>query len=160
MKTVWGLVFLALPVCLAAEEKKPVRVYTNEDLERVAPLRDQTGVNNTPAAASVSEMPAGQSKRSRAGNTSERSGGARGEEYWRREAERVRDRTRPLRQKVTDYRGRIEERRSKPKVLPYSDPQIRAWSLRIDEIEAQIREMESSFEDRARRAGAMPGWLR
>lgn len=160
MKTVWGLVFLALPVCVAAEEKKPVRVYTNEDLDRVSPLRDQTGVNNTPAAASDSESSAGRSRRRHADNTAKRSGSDRGEEYWRREAERVRERTRPLRQKITDYKERIEERRSKPKVLPYSDAQIRSWTSRIDELEAQIREVESAFDERARRAGAMPGWLR
>ncbi|HEY2945348.1 MAG TPA: hypothetical protein VGN09_23135, partial [Vicinamibacteria bacterium] len=64
------------------DEKKPVPLYTNEDLRRVSPHRDETGVSSTPAAAPAAEPAA------------ER-GRGHGEEYWRREAERLRDRLRP-----------------------------------------------------------------
>ena len=43
---------------------------------------------------------------------------------------------------------------------PYSDPQVEALQERILALEARIRELESSLEDRARREGALPGWLR
>jgi hypothetical protein len=161
VKTVWGLVFLALPLCVAAEEeKRPVRVYTNEDLDRVAPFRDQTGVNSVTAAApeTASDPRAKRAKAKDDGNSTEVSG--RGQDYWRREADKVRVRVRALQQRAAGLRQRIEQRRRKPKVFPYSDPQIRTWSQRVDEIEAEVREMEAALEQRARRAGALPGWLR
>jgi len=170
----WGFVFLALPVCLAAEESKPVRVYTNEDLERVAPYRDQTGVNSVPAVAPPGGSDAGaeaetpaevprRGKRSARVSTGGRSTSAangRGEDYWRQEAQRVRERVRALKQRATGFKERIEERRRKPNVFPYSDPQIRTWTQRVEEIEAQIREIEGELEERARHAGALPGWTR
>jgi len=169
----WGLVFLALPVCLAAEEeKKPVRVYTNEDLERVAPYRDQTGVNSVPAVAPGSagsdadanaetDAPRRRGRGARpSAETGTSAAGGRGADYWRQEARKVRERVRALRQRATTFNERIEERRRKPKVFPYSDPQIRAWTQRVEEIEAQIREIEGELEERARHAGALPGWTR
>jgi hypothetical protein len=169
----WGFVFLALPVCLAAEESKSVRVYTNEDLERVAPYRDQTGVNSVPAVAPGSagsdadanaetDAPRRRARGARhsaeTGSTS--AAGGRGADYWRQEARKVRERVRVLRQRATTFNERIEERRRKPSVFPHSDPQIRTWTQRVEEIEAQIREIEGELEERARHAGALPGWTR
>jgi hypothetical protein len=139
---------------LGDDEKKPVPLYTNEDLERVAPYRDQTGVNSTPAAAAALEPPA---ERSRA------RGGVRGEEYWRREAERVRDRLRPWRERAAELRLRIEERRRQPprrRESGAADAQIAALERRLRLLEDRIRETESRLEERARREGALPGWLR
>ena len=136
------------------DEKKRIPLYTNEDLERVAPYRDQTGVNSKPAAAAAVEPPA---VRSRARSE------VRGEEYWRREAERVRDRLRPLQERAAELRLRIEERRRRPprrreNVTP--DAQIAVLERRLRRLEDRIRETESRFEDRARRERALPGWLR
>jgi len=129
------------------DEKKPVPLYTNEDLRRMAPYRDETGVNSTPAAApAVAPTPA----KSR----------ARGEDYWRREADRLRDRLRPLRERAADLRFTLEERRRQPGVRPYSDPRIVAGERRLRALDERIREAESRLEDRARREGALPGWLR
>jgi hypothetical protein len=132
-----------------AEERPPVPLYTNDDLERVRPFREQTGVTSQPAtaAAEPSREPA-----------SERPG--RGESHWRREAERLDDRLRPLRARVTDLRRRIDERWSAPDVRTLSDPRLAAWQRDLAETEATIRELEARFEERARRAGALPGWLR
>lgn len=127
---------------------RPVRVYTNDDLDRVSPQRGETGVLSvTPPrpAPAASEKPARSDH---------------GEEYWRREAERVRDRVEVLRERARDLRLRIEERRRKPGVRPYSDPQVEALQERLAAALARVRELESSFEDRARREGALPGWLR
>jgi hypothetical protein len=169
----WGFVFLALPVCLAAAEgeKKPVRVYTNEDLERVAPYRDQTGVNSVPAVApgsggsdSGSGAETDAPRRARGARPSAERGtsaaGGRGADYWRQEARKVRERVRALRQRATTFNERIEERRRKPNVFSYSDPQIHTWTQRVEEIEEQIREIEGELEERARHAGALPGWTR
>jgi len=129
------------------DEKKPVPLYTNDDLRRVAPYRDETGVSSTPAAApAVAPAPA--------------KSGARGEDYWRREADRLRDRLRPLRERAADLRFTLEERRRKPGVRPYSDPRIVAGERRLRALDERIREAESRLEDRARREGALPGWLR
>jgi hypothetical protein len=160
VKTVWGLVFLVLPVCLAAEEKKPVRVYTNEDLERVAPFRDQTGVNSVPAVAPETETEGGGKGAKTKPDKATAEGSGRGKDYWRREADKVRARVRALQERAAGLRQRIDQRRRKANVFPYSDPQIRTWSQRVGEIEAQIREAEATLDQRARQAGALPGWLR
>src|SRR5262245_27962691 len=135
----------AAPV--APEEKKPVPLYTNADLERVSPYRGETGVDSKPATAPA-EAPPVASRR------------LRGEDYWRREADRLRDRLRPLRERLADLRARIEERQRRPGVRPYSDPQIVGWERRVRLVEEQVRDLESRLEDRARREGAMPGWIR
>ena len=66
----------------APAEKTPVPLYTNEDLDRVSRYRAQTGVESDlvplPPATSLPEAAGG-----RAG---------RGEQYWRREAEKLRTR--------------------------------------------------------------------
>jgi hypothetical protein len=139
-------------VCLGpgqAEEKEPAPLYTNADLARVRPYRDQTGVASTPAAT---PEPARDSA------AAEKKG--RGEAYWRRETERLADRVRPLRSQVTELRRRIDERWGKPGVRSLSDPRIQAWERDLAATEALIRELESRLLDRARREGALPGWLR
>jgi hypothetical protein len=162
-------------VCLAlvrpcgAEEKRPSPTYTNEDLERVRPFRDQTGVASTPANAATGNERAGTSRQKLGGSgaTAGRkrrsaSGDASGndEEYWRSSAEKLRERLRPLREKADDLRLQIEERRRQPGVRPYSDPRVVALQRKVDILERRIRDAESSFEDRARRMGVLPGWLR
>jgi hypothetical protein len=136
------------------DEKKPVPLYTNEDLDRVAPYRDQTGVNSKPAAGAALEPPAARSRAR---------GDARGEEYWRREAERVRDRLRPLRERAAELRIRIEERRRQPprrREAGAADAQVATLERRLRLLEDRIRDTESRFEERARRERALPGWLR
>jgi predicted nucleic acid-binding Zn-ribbon protein len=84
----------------------------------------------------------------------------RGEEYWRREAEKVRDRVRPLQEKADLLRARISDRQRKPGVRPFSDPGVRALQDELGRLLQRAREIEEGLEDRARRAGALPGWLR
>lgn len=131
------------------DEKKAVPVYTNDDLDRVSPLRAQTGGSTAapepPATAKAEPRPPA---------------GAHDEAYWRREAERLQDRLQPLRDRVEDLRVRIEERRRNPRVRPYSDPTIESWQRRAAGLEQRIREGEDRLHERARRAGAPPGWLR
>jgi hypothetical protein len=145
-------VVLCLTLALAAEpadEKSAVPLYTNEDLERVRPQRDRTGVASQPAAsADAPPEPAAQPAK------------GRGEAYWRREAERLADRLRPLRSRAADLRRRIDERWGDPKVRTLSDPRIAAWERELAETQATMRELEARLEERARREGALPGWLR
>ena len=146
----------------ASEEKKPVPLYTNEDLERVAPFRGETGVTSVPAfptTGSGSDS-GGRATGGRRGRpTKEPGGSARGEEHWRAAAERLREKLRPLRERADELRLQIEERRRQPGVR-YADPKVVAFQRKLEILERRIRETESSFEDRARRLGVLPGWLR
>ena len=140
--------------------RPPVRVYTNEDLERVRPFRDETGVRSVPAvppeersAPAAAEKPRG-----------------RGEGHWRREAARVRDRIRAMEEQAAELRNQIAEqadeashflggrRRSAASLSgPGSSGRLRA---KLATLERRMREIEEDLADRARRDGALPGWLR
>jgi hypothetical protein len=142
-----------------SEEKKQVRVYTNEDLETVRPYRNETGVASKPA---VQDPERAGTLRQDLGRDGAAAGKERrsAEEHWRAAAERLREKLQGPRDRADELRRQIEERRRQPGVLPYSDPQIVAAQRRLELIERRIREAESNFEDRARRNGALPGWIR
>lgn len=145
----------------ADDEPRPVPTYTNDDLRRVAPFRDQTGVTSEPATDEPADTPP--RGRRRAGGSSERRsarGAERGEDYWRREAERTDDKTRRLEKQIGALQRKIEVRRRLPDVRPYTDPQLVDWRREIEELRAEIRIARERVEDRARREGAPPGWLR
>src|SRR2546423_4314209 len=92
-----GLLLLASGAAAGPQEKKPVPLYTNDDLDRVAPRRDETGVNSRPGP-----LPSPLAVPSRPSY-----GRKRDEAYWRREAERLHDRLAPLRLRLADLRARI-----------------------------------------------------
>ena len=142
-----------------ADEDQPRKIYTNEDLERIRPFRDETGVNSTPANAHETER-AGTPRQEFGRGASDENGRASAEERWRASAERLRARLQPLKEQADDLRRQIDERRRAPGVRPLTDPRVRADQRKLDTLESRIREAESAFEDRARRAGALPGWLR
>ena len=124
------------------DEKKPVPLYTNEDLQRVSPYRDETGGSSKPAAAPAPEP------------ASER-GRARGEEYWRREAERVRDRLRPLRERAS------EARRDTALLMLLLDTGAR----RAEMVGLQLADVDLELDvllvlGKGRRERALPGWIR
>ena len=108
-----SLPLLLLLVTSRAEPSEPasqpkaarseVRTYTNEDLDRVAPFRGQTGALSEPAVSSDERtVPA----RSSASDDSTQR--ARDEAYWRREADRVREKVRTLDDQAADLRSRID----------------------------------------------------
>src|SRR5215471_4528348 len=95
---------LAVPVQRAQGEDRPTPTYTDEDLARVAPLRGETGVlstSETRAQTETSPEPA-----------------RKGEAYWRKEAERLRTRLRPLKRRAEDLRRRLEEAASAERTRP------------------------------------------
>jgi hypothetical protein len=158
-------VWLGLAALGISEEKKdPVPAYTNEDLDRVRPLRDQTGVASKPDFDTDANERAGTPRQELGGDGAaagrKRRSAESDEEKWRYQAERFRAKLQPLRDKAADLRERIEERRRQPGVRPYTDPKIVADQRRLDVLEQRIRDSESAFEDRARRQGALPGWIR
>lgn len=159
---------LALVRPCASDEKRPVREYTNEDLSRVHPYSDQTGVTSTPAVTTTGETTGGKTRQGRRAGATAGTGTRSVEEQWRRSAEeawrlsaeKFRAKLQPLRDKADDLRRQIEERRQQPGVRPYTDPRIVADQRRLKVLEERIRDSEAAFEDRARRQGALPGWIR
>ena len=150
-----SLLVLALGTAGAAEEKKPVPVYTNDDLDRVAPRRDETGVNSSGAPVMPATSPAGE-----AGD-----GSAKSEAYWRREADKLRARQQRTRDRIDNLRSRVAavEGRSGPRsgeARARGAAQVEIWRGYIAVLEGRLREEDGQFADRARRAGALPGWLR
>lgn len=141
------MVILALWALLAEAP-----LYTNDDLERVAPYRDETGVFSVPrteaASAERRERPAGKPRTTR------------GETYWRQQAERTRDRMRVLRDRQDALRDRIADRERQPGTSRLRDPRIQSWEKAVAALELRIREEDLRLEERARREGALPGWLR
>jgi septal ring factor EnvC (AmiA/AmiB activator) len=132
----------------------PVRVYTNEDLDRVHPLREQTGVASVPAAP-PDEARSGSRSRAR----------SHGEEYWRHEAARVRDRVASLETQAADLRQRVadlewEQRHVSRRVSATAASPVGRLRSRLSSIERRARRLEDDLQERARREGALPGWLR
>jgi hypothetical protein len=156
------LLLLAAGGAAASEEKKPVPVYTNEDLDRISPHRDETGVNSQvtvtvprPASARAPDE-----------------GRARAEAYWRRQAESLHVRLQRVRERIDDLRARIAEREAKTEDASFrsrsrrgrppasSDASREGMRRQLAALEARVRDEETRFEERARREGALPGWLR
>jgi septal ring factor EnvC (AmiA/AmiB activator) len=146
-----GVLSVAL---VAAPLAAATPTYTNEDLERIAPLRAQTGVSMRPAVAAPKAAPGPRATLPTAGT----------EAHWRREAERVRARIRTLREKADEIQSKIDERRRRPPATSRRGIQApvdtTALERRVARIDETIRELEQDLEERARRARALPGWLR
>ena len=139
---------LALAGTGRAESPAPARMYTNDDLDRVSARRGETGVLSRPGPAAEAPPPARET------------GASSREEHWRRESDRLRDRLQPLRDQADDLRQQIDERSRTPGVKPVTDAKLLALQRRLAAVEARIRDGELQLEERARRARALPGWLR
>ena len=134
----------------AAAPGAPARVYTNDDLERI---RRERGAAPEPPPGTP-EAPAARP------SDGKRDGDDAREARWRREAERVRERLQPLREQADDLRQQIDARWRMPGVKPVSDGSLLTLRRKLAALESRIREAEDRLEERARRAGALPGWLR
>ncbi len=157
VNVVLGGSLLLVPAAGQASDSTPS--YTNEDLDRIAARRGETGATSVPAFATATR------------ETKREPGIAHGEAYWRQEADRLHERLQPLRRRAEALRFRIEHP-SRPKPThpsskaganrsqrPASDP-LPALREQLRELEQEIRDREEHLEDRARREGALPGWLR
>lgn len=151
-----------------AEAKQPapkakVRVYTNDDLDRIHPLAGQTGGGSTAPGAVVQEAePEPRAPGGKAG----------GEAYWRAEAARAEERVRALEERAAALRARIaeenEKARRRSRDVVYGRRQGATTPARstapleasLAAVERRIREVRDDLEERARRARALPGWLR
>jgi hypothetical protein len=138
------------------DEKPAVRAYTNDDLARYERLRTEEPAD-VPA---VEEPPARGARSAREPRRAEERSAARGEAYWRREAERTAEQVRRLREQSEAIAEKLSDLRREPGILPYSDPRLVRLEARRRALHERAREAEMRLEERARRAGALPGWLR
>jgi hypothetical protein len=157
-----GLLVLACAAAAGAEDaprpadRKPPRVYTNADLDRVHPFAGQTGGSSTPAPA-PDEPRAAEPERGPRG---------RGERYWRDEAARVRERVRSFEERAAALRARIAERSRETPVYGRGGGSasksggVASLQASLAALERRIRSTQNDLEERARRDGALPGWLR
>ncbi|MEO8501239.1 MAG: hypothetical protein ABI565_10015 [Vicinamibacteria bacterium] len=132
------------------------RVFTNADLERMAACRYQTGALSeagTPIRETSSRPPQKASSEDRARiETREADWRAR----WRsvdQKARRLRREARELRQEAA-----LVPRDAKKAPTGRRSPSFLIGRAR--EIEAEAKDLEDEFQERARREGALPGWLR
>jgi len=157
---------LCLVLTVGADEPDRTPTYTNDDLRRVSSRRGETGVLSRPS-------PPDGARKDGASRTDRPASAPRlrddDETYWRSEAERLHDRIRGLRQRADELRLRIQQqerqqRRGNANARPSPsssrpDP-ADALRQRLQSIEDEICDREARLEERARRAGALPGWLR
>jgi hypothetical protein len=151
--------------CMSASEptsSRSVPLYTEEDLKRVHPYSGETGVLSVPAVAPSPTRPASPtiSKRGRVEPED-----VAQENYWRRESARHRQKLMRLQQTAFALRRQLDERQHEREREFGSrkragGPSLASLQGRLDEIEAEIQAAETAFEERSRRAGALPGWLR
>ncbi|MFI5183909.1 MAG: hypothetical protein ACHQNV_05900 [Vicinamibacteria bacterium] len=155
---VFGVSLFLVPALGQGGEGTPT--YTNEDLDRLAPRRGETGVLSVPAYS-----PAARDGKTEVGTL-------HGEAYWRREADRLHETLAALRRRAEALRFRIEHPAPRPTRSTAKTAKQRARNApapadpvptlreQLRELEEEIRDREERFEDRARREGALPGWLR
>jgi len=158
-----GLSFvLVLTSALQGAEEKPkpkrppARVYTNADLDRVHPFAAETGGSSVPAVAADEASAARPAESRRKG---------KGEEHWRAEAARVRERLRALEERAAELRSQIAERGSQSEVFgrrrsSAGKTSVAALQASLAAVERRARLTQEDLEERARRDGALPGWLR
>jgi len=139
-----------------APPRPKARVYTNEDLDRVHPFAAQTGGSSV-AAVEADAKPARAVPPGHKG---------KGEEHWRGEAARVREKLRALEERAAELRSRIAERSSQSEVFGRrrssgsSKASVTSLQASLAAVEHRMRLTQEDLEERARRDGALPGWLR
>ncbi len=135
------------------------RVFTNADLERMAACRYQTG-----ALSEVGTDPPERSSRSprRAARVSapEQAGGSAIEADWRAQWRSIDQKARRLRRAARELRQEAGEAPKGPKKQTSGRRSPSLLTSRASSLEAEAKELEDEFQDRARREGALPGWLR
>jgi hypothetical protein len=135
------------------------RVFTNADLERMAACRYQTG-----AQSEVGNRPSGRvaGPARRAGRPSPSDLTQEGalEAEWRARWLSVDQKVRRLRREAIELRQEAGQAPRDPKKQPTGRRSPALLIARARSLEAQAKEIEDEFQERARREGARPGWLR
>ena len=161
MKREWMCVVLLAAAASTGAEDRRATTYTNDDLARVAPRRGETGVTSVPAFRPSERQV-------------EKSAEARGEAYWRAEADKLQGDLGRLRREADSIRGRLESLKREAREAAFRasrsprapsrgeryETRIEALQDQLRHLEQDAREREARLEERARREGALPGWIR
>jgi len=141
------------PDCSRPAVRPEQRVFTNADLERLAACRYQTG-----AFSEVGDPSSGKAPRA-ARPAAPASPGA-SEADWRAQWRSVDQKTRRLRKEARELRQEAAQAPRDPKKQPTGRRAPALLIGRARSLEAEALELEEEFQERARREGALPGWLR
>ena len=177
------MTFFTLTIALAAVSANPPqlscslqpgspsaqRVFTNADLERMAACRRENegspDVPTTDAADAPSSKGSGRARKSNANSGSadrtHNSASDSAEEDWRAQWRAIDQKARRLRREAQRLREEAAETPRDPKKkAPAGRRGPNLLIARAQDLEADARELENEFQERARREGALPGWLR
>lgn len=151
------------------------KVYTDEDLKK-AREAGTSNVNFLPENENIGASSASSSSDEEERVSGEEGGGgrrnvARNERYWRRLATQRKQAVTHAEARIRELESRIAALRNDMSPTNVQDPnrlqtQGRDLQQAQEELEAARRELEQArqalvdLEDEARRAGAMPGWVR
>ena len=152
-------------------EKGPVRL-TNQTLVTDTDKGKVSTSQSRPASASAAAAPtpAGRPATTPTGAGSATAGTAQGEDYWREEARRSRERVAELRETIT--RLEADTKRLEADYYAWDDGAYRdkvikpSWDKAREELATARLAVPAAekdlvdLPDRARKAGALPGWLR
>ncbi len=137
------------------------RVFTNDDLDRMKPCRYQTGALSDVGTPPTDRPPAPKGRAGRKGATPDPGlATATAEADWRAQWRSVDQKARRLRQEAHQLRQEASEASRDPKKRPTGRRSPSLLTTRAAALEAEARELQDDFQERARRAGALPGWLR
>jgi hypothetical protein len=152
--------------------EKKVRI-TNESLvtdpQKGKLTTSSRPVSTPPSAAAAARTPGGPTPAAPEA-TPTPGGAAQGEDYWRNEARRVRERVAQLRAAIV--RLEAETRKQEADFYSWDDGAYRdgvikpAWDKAREDLATARRELPlaerelDDLPDRARRGGALPGWIR
>jgi len=149
-----------VPDCsLPQTPRSEPRVFTNADLERMAACRYQTGAESEIGSPTSTEA-------ARPAHRSKEASRARGsdpgalEADWRARWRSVDQKARRLRQEARELRQEASAAPRDPKKQPTGRRSPSLLISRARSLEAEARDLEDEFQESARRAGALPGWLR
>ncbi|MBK5256847.1 MAG: hypothetical protein JJE39_12500 [Vicinamibacteria bacterium] len=129
-------------------------VFTNADLERMAACRYQTGAESRPGSRSRTSGPP--PTRRSTGPMAKDGAGA----DWRAQWRAIDQKARRLRLEAKELRQEASEAPRDPKKRPTGRRSPSLLEARARSLEAEAKELEDEFQERARREGALPGWLR
>jgi hypothetical protein len=133
----------------SAQAGKPARSFGDDDLERYRRERAPQAVPVTPSASWP--QPAGAPR----DLTRERV-------HWRKEAQQHQREVARIEANLRRLQWRLNEKRSKRRSREWltEDPAIGLLEDSIRALTEERRRLEERFRERARRDGALPGWIR
>lgn len=140
------------------------RMFTNADLERLAACRYQTGAESE--IGTVVRGAASREHPSRRASTAPAKPNPRElvdialEAHWRAQWRANDQKARRLRREAHELRMEAGEAPKGPKKRPSGRRSPSILIGRARGLEAEAKEIEDEFQERARREGALPGWLR